>query len=171
MQINFGSQPQKSKEIDTPQCSFEEFKLITKSLYPEESSQDVSDEYMRKMYESFLLSKGKSVGAAITSKYSWTDNVDDGFIEVNVAIKMRTRKENIKSELLPKHWHLEIDGMGILIDGDLHESIIVSESWWTIESHGVLTIYLKKGATHGQLWTVSVFQWPFFLKLFLLNAY
>lgn len=157
MKVRFGENSKSKEGIEEEECSFEEFKLAMESCVPEGSCQDVSENYLRKMYENFRASKNKSAGAAMTSNYSWTDNSDDGFIEVNVAISKKIHADQIKSILRPKHWHLEITGKDTLIDGDLHESVIVDESWWTIESEGVLTMYMKKGKEHGELWTVSIF--------------
>ena len=155
MEVIVGDAPKESSK-DNIECTFQEFKLAVKSCEDGIYLYDVSDEYLKRMYESFKRVNGQNIGSAMTSNYSWLDNEDSGFIEVHIAIKSNTHKQDIKSILKTNHWHLEINGMGVLIDGDFTDSVVTDESFWAIESPGILTMYLRKGRTMKRLWIVGI---------------
>ncbi len=142
---------------DESHCSYEEFKKAMSSCAPQLSAADISESYMEKMYAGFLKQKGKGVGAAMTSNYNWTDSLEDGFVYVYVAIKPCTKKQEINSELSSSHWKLEVDNMGVVIDGNLSDGVLPDESYWSIESPGVLCMALRKKSASEKLWTVSKF--------------
>ena len=145
-----------TSEKSKTECSFEEFKLALKSCLHNQSLCDVSEEYLKKMYESFKKTEVHNSGAAITAEYSWSDNIVDGFIEISVAIRNTTHKYDIKSVLTANHWHLEVEDMGVLVSGDFAHRINPEESFWTIETPGVLSMYLRKGDINQQNWTVGI---------------
>ena len=155
LQLQFGDQNIGPMKEDPATCTYEEFKQAMKSCAPEVGNAGISEDYMKKMYNNFLRQKGKGIGAAMTSKYNWLDNEEDGLVEVYVAVKPNIHKSHIKSQLTMQRWKLEVEGMGILIDGDLNENVVPDESWWAIESPGVLCMSLKKGISYGELWNVS----------------
>ena len=155
--IEFSDQSErKQNDNDEPECTYEEFKSAMSSNSPELSESNISESYMKKLYANFLKQKGKGLGAGITLAYNWADNSEDGYVYVYVAIKPQTKKNQIKSVLTSNKWKLEVDDMGTIIDGDLFEKIVPDESWWSIESAGVLCMALQKSVTSGELWTVSV---------------
>eukprot|EP00794_Sanderia_malayensis_P019792 gene19792-21732_t len=152
--IASGSAPrEEKKQEDGGMCSYEEFKKAMSSCAPELSAADISESYMEKLYAGFLKQKGKGVGAAMTATYNWTDSVEDGFVYVYVAVKPCTKKQGVKSQLNASHWKLEVDGMGVIIDGDLSEYVLVDESYWSIESSGVLCMALRKKDSSERLMT------------------
>ena len=157
MGLSLNDPSRKRSQSLVEECTFEEFKKATESCAPEVVWDEISEDYLKKMYECFKNNKNRNAGAAMTPNYSWSDNAEDGLVEVNVALKSNVHKENVKSMLTTIHWRLEVEGMGMLIDGDLYESVVTSESLWAIESPGVLTMYLKKAKTCGQVWMVRVY--------------
>ena len=155
MGIIVGDVPNQTSK-NSIECTFQEFKLAVKSYEDGNSVHDLSDEYLKRMYKSFKRANAHNLGSAMTPNYSWLDNEDDGFIEVHVAIKGNTHKLDVKSTLKTNHWHLEIKGMGVLIDGDFTDSVVANESFWAIEAPGVLTMYLRKGSTVKKLCIVGI---------------
>ena len=158
--LNFGSDTQpktNSNEDRSPSYTFEEFKDAMVTCMPELSNAELPEEYVRKMYANFLEQGEKEAGAAMTSRYNWVDNQEDGFVYVYVAISPTVQKNDIKNTLTYKSWELEVLGEDLLVKGDLYNAVIPDESWWSIESPGVLCMALQKGGSNAVLWPVSLF--------------
>ena len=131
---------------DEPKCSFEEFVDALKAAgnFPD----GANDEYLKKMYEHFLID---GEGSATTSKYNWSDDGD--IVTIYVTIPITAKKQTIKSTLSTHHWKLVVLGQE-LVNGQLHGSVKAEDSYWSIESPGLLCMTLEK--VDKAVWSVSL---------------
>ncbi|XP_057315834.1 tubulin--tyrosine ligase-like protein 12 [Hydractinia symbiolongicarpus] len=128
-------------------CSFEEFKAALQAT--ENLPENVNESYLSKMYDNFLK---HGEGCGTTPFYNWSDDGD--IITVYVTIPATAKKRAIKSTLTTKHWTLVVENKQ-LIDGALFTSVKSDDSYWSIESPGVLCMTLEKVLTND-VWPVLI---------------
>jgi len=124
------------KESKKKKCTFEEFK--EELQYSGHTSGNENDAYMEKMYNNFLLG---AQGHGNTLHYNWSDDGDT--LTVFVSIPTTAHKQAISSTLTINSWKLVVNGVQ-LVKGDFYAPIKADESYWNIESPGVLCMTLEK---------------------------
>ena len=139
--------------------TFEEFKMGFLQTVGAEREGYLSEEYIKKMYDRYLREKEGYVesvlGRGQTAHYSWTEE-EDNTICVHVAIPARTKKKDLVNKLTSKKWTFGIKGKEPIVDGYFHDTISPSDSFWTIDSPGIVQMQLEL-PEHGEHtpWPVS----------------
>ena len=135
--------------------TFEEFVSGLKSTgnMPE----NATETFLRKMYEGFHRNK---VGSGSTLAYNWEDESDT--VSVYVPIPATAKKNAIKSTLTRTTWKLTVDGKEI-IDGQLNAAVKADDSYWAIESAGMLCMTLEK-VLPDATWEVNILFYYFYHK-------
>ena len=127
--------------------SFEEFVSGLKSTgnMPE----NATEAFLRKMYDGFHQDK---VGSGSTHTYNWEDEND--VVSVYVPIPITAKKKTIQSTLTTTAWKLVVDGKEI-INGKLFAAVKAEDSYWAIESPGMLCMTFEK-VLSDKTWHVSI---------------
>ena len=140
--------------------TYEEFRSgFLQAVGPERQGY-LSEEYIRKMYERYVrdkLENPESTGLGIgqTAHYRWSEE-EDVSITVYISIPANAKKRDIVNHLTPKKWTFGIKGKEAIIDGYFHDTVSSSESFWTIDSPGVVQMTLQKPEHEDTvMWPVS----------------
>lgn len=75
-------------------------------------------------------------------KYSWTQTLKE--VNVNIKVPRGTKSRFVICEIKKNHLKVGLKGQPAIIDGDLHQSIKVDDSYWSIEDQEVISILLTK---------------------------
>lgn len=81
-------------------------------------------------------------GGTVDGKYVWTQTLQE--LSVTIPLPENTRAKNLDVKMNKKHLKIGLKGKDLIVDDDLTNTIIVDDSFWTVEDGNRLVLTLQK---------------------------